>query len=106
MVGGIELPPTAILLEKEGGSNLDITLSLEANHFLVEEIECLWRTSLVCRFMVGRPSRGMVRDMFQVAMLENMPVIKSVRGLGKSDYVGEHACDQECQGFMEKLFPH
>ena len=82
-MGGIELPPTPILLD-EGGSDLDNTLSPEANHFLAEEIERLRRTSFVCRFLAGRPSQGMVRDMFQVAMLENMPVIKSVNGLGKN----------------------
>ena len=64
MVGGIELPPSAILIDEEGGSDVDITLSLEANRFLVEEIECLRRTSFVCGFLAGRPSRGMVRDMF------------------------------------------
>ena len=84
MVGGIELPPAPILLDEEGGSDLDITLSPEANRLLAEEIERLRRTSFVCRFLAGRPSRGMVRDMFQVAMLENMPAIKSVRGLGKN----------------------
>ena len=83
MVGGIELP-TAPILPDEEGSELDITLSPEANRLLVEEIERLRRTSFVCRFLAGRPSRGMVRDMFQVALMENMPVIKSVRGLGKN----------------------
>ena len=83
MVGGIELPTTPILPDEEG-SELDITLSPEANRLLVEEIERLRRTSFVCRFLTGRPSRGMVRDMFQVALMENMPVIKSVRGLGKN----------------------
>ena len=84
MVGGIELPPTPILLDEEGGLDLDITLSPEANRLLAEEIVCLRRTSFVCRFLAGRPSRGIVRDMFQVVVLENMPVIKSVRGLGKN----------------------
>ena len=83
MVGGIKLPTSPILLD-EGGSDLDITLSPEANHLLAEEIERIWRTSFVCRFLAGRPSRGMVRDMFQVAVMENMPMIKSVRGLGKN----------------------
>ena len=84
MVGGIELPPAAILIDEEGGSDVDITLSPEANRFLAEEIDRLRRTSFVCRFLAGRPSRGMVRDMFQVVVLENMPVMKSVRGLGKN----------------------
>ena len=42
---------------------------------------------------LGRPSRGMVQDMFHVAMMENMPVIKSVRGLGKNFFhieLGNH----------------
>jgi hypothetical protein len=43
MVGGSELPPSAILLEEESGSALDITLSPEANRFLAEEIEHLLR---------------------------------------------------------------
>ena len=83
-MGGIELPPAPRFLDEEGGSDLAITLSPEANCVLAEEIERLRRTSFVCRFLAGRPSRGMVRDMFQVAVLENMPVIKSVRGLGKN----------------------
>ena len=83
MVGGIELPTTPNLLE-EGGLDLNITLSPEANRLLAEEIERLRHTSFVCRFLVGRPSRGIVWDMFRVAVLENMPVIKRVRGLGKN----------------------
>ena len=71
MVGGIKLPTSPILLD-EGGSDLDITLSPEANRLLAEEIERLRCTSFACRFLAGRPSRGMVWDMFQVAMLENM----------------------------------
>jgi hypothetical protein len=36
MVGGIELPPAAILFEEEGGLDLHITLSPEANCFLAK----------------------------------------------------------------------
>mgnify|MGYP006982070087 CR=1 FL=1 len=83
MVGGIELPTTPSSLEGEGRSDLDITLSPEANHLLADEIKRLRHTSFVCRFHACRPSRGMVQDMLQLAMMENMPLIKSVRGLGK-----------------------
>ena len=55
----------------------------KANRILAEEIECLHRTSFVCRFLASRPSRGMVRDMLKVVVMENMPSIKTVRGLGK-----------------------
>ena len=46
MVGGIKLPTTPILPDREG-SELDITLSPEANRLLVEEIERLRHTSFV-----------------------------------------------------------
>ena len=85
MVGGIELPTEPTVLQEEEGTDPDITLSLEANRLLAEEIERLRRTSFVCRFLAGRPSRGMVRDMLQVVMMENMPPIKSVQGLGKKN---------------------
>ena len=84
MVGGIKLPTSPILLDEEGGSDLDITLSPEANRLLAKEIDRLRRTSFVCRFLAGRPNQGMVQDMFQVGVMETMPVIKSVRGLGKN----------------------
>ena len=78
MVGETELPTDPTALHEEGGVDLDLTLSPEANRLLVEEIERLRRTSFVCRFLSGRPSRGMVRDMLQVAVMENMPPIKNV----------------------------
>ena len=84
MVGEIELSAEPTVLHEEGGIDLDITLSPEANRLLAEEIKRLRRTSFVCRFLAGRPSRGMVQDMLQVAVLENVPLIKSVRGLGKN----------------------
>ena len=40
MVGGIELPTEPTMLHG-GGTNLDITLSPEANRLLAEEIERL-----------------------------------------------------------------
>ena len=49
MVGGMELPRTPTLLDEEGVSDLDTTLSPKPNHLLAEEIERL---------------RGMVQDMF------------------------------------------
>ena len=100
-MGGIELPPAPNLLDEEDGSDLAITLSPEANRVLAEEIERLRRTSFVCRFLAGRPSRGMVRDMFQVAVLENMPVIKSVRGLGKNFFHIELGNDSLAQPLVE-----
>ena len=78
MVGGIALPIAPSLLDGEGGSDFDITLSPETNRLSSEEIERLRRTSFVCRFLAGRPIRGMVRDMLQVVVMENMPSIKSV----------------------------
>ena len=101
MVGETELPTDPSALHEEGGVDLDLTLSPEANRLLAAEIERLRRTSFVCRFLSGRPSRGMVRDMLQVAVMENMPPIKNVRGLGKNFFhieLGDGALAQPLVG--------
>ena len=101
-VGGCsELPTDPSSLQGEGSIDLDITLSPEANRLLGEEIERLRRTSFVCRFLAGRPNRGMVRDMLQVAVMENMPSIKSVRGLGKNFFHIELGDDSLAQPLVE-----
>ena len=53
------------------------------------------------RFLAGRPNRGMVQDMLQVGVMENMPSIKSVRGLGKHFFQIELGDDTLAQLLVE-----
>ena len=51
---------------------LDVFLSEEESTILNAEIKRLKKCSFICKLLGGRPNRGMVRDMLQVALMDNM----------------------------------
>ena len=55
---------------------LDVFLSEEESTILNAEIKRLKKCSFICKLFGGRPSRGMVRDMLQVALMDKVPQIK------------------------------
>ena len=55
---------------------LDVFLSKEESTILNAEIKRLKKCSFICKLFGGRPSRGMVRDMLQVALMDKVPQIK------------------------------
>ena len=65
-----------------GHEILDIFLSEEESEILNAEIRRLKKCSFICKLMGGRPRRGMVRDMLQVALMDRVPQIKNVDNMG------------------------
>ena len=58
---------------KESSEILDVFLSKEESEILNAEIRRLKKCSFICKLLGGRPSRGMVRDMLQVALMDKVP---------------------------------
>ena len=63
---------------------LDVFLSEEESTILNAEIKRLKKCSFICKLFGGRPNRGMVRDMLQVALMDKVPHIKSVDNMGRN----------------------
>ena len=63
---------------------LDVFLSEEESTILNAEIKRLKKCSFICKLLGGRPNRGMVRDMLQVALMDKVPQIKNVDNMGRN----------------------
>ena len=48
------------------------------------EIERLKKCSFICKIIGGRPNRGMVRDMMQVALVDTVLQILNVHNMGRN----------------------
>ena len=69
---------------KESFEILDVFLSEEESEILNAEIRILKKCSFICKLLGGRPSRGMVWDMLQVALMDRAPQIKNVDNMGRN----------------------
>ena len=69
---------------RETSEVLDVFLSEEESTILNAEIKRLKKCSFICKLFGGRPSRGMVHDMLQVALMDKIPQIKNVDNMGRN----------------------
>ena len=69
---------------KESSEILDVFLSEEESEIFNVEIRRLKKCSFICKLLGGRPSRGMVRDMLHVALMDRVPQIKNVDNMGQN----------------------
>ena len=69
---------------KESSEILDVFLSEEESEIFNVEIRRLKKCSFICKLLGGRPSRGMVRDMLQVALMDRVSQIKNVDNMGQN----------------------
>ena len=63
---------------------LEVVLSEEESKILNVTIERLKKCSFICKLLGGRPNRGMVRDMLQVALVDRVPQILNVHNMGRN----------------------
>ena len=66
---------------KERSELLEVFLSEDESKILNTEIERLKKCSFICKLLGGRPNRGMVRDMLQVALMDRVPQILNVHNM-------------------------
>ena len=69
---------------KERSELLKVFFSEDESKILNTEIERLKKCSFICKLLGGRPNRGMVRDMLQVALMDRVPQILNVHNMGQN----------------------
>ena len=74
-----EKPVEENIDERKG---IDLYLSPAENQRLAEEVGRLKCSSFICRLLGGRPSKGLLRDMLQAALLGKMPPIQNILRMG------------------------
>ena len=78
-----EKPVEGNIDERKG---IDLYLSPAENQRLAEEVGRLQCSSFICRLLGGRPSKGLLRDMLQAALLGKMPPILNILRMGLNYY--------------------
>ena len=71
-------------MDKESSELLEFFLSEDESKILNAKIERLKKCSFICKLLGGRPNRGMVRDMLQVALMDRVPQILNVHNMGQN----------------------
>ena len=64
--------------------DMDKKESSELLEVFLSEDERLRKCSFICKLLGGRPNRGMVRDMLQVALMDRVPQILNVHNMGRN----------------------
>ena len=83
-IGQVQEKPEEEGIDERKG--IDLYLSPAENRRLMEEVGRLKCSSFICRLLGGRPSKGLLRDMLQAALLDKMPPIQNILRMGLNYY--------------------